>query len=431
MTVPDRHRTGSARPAGLRRRPMAAPALTALLAQLVPPEPAAAPPGPERELASYIVLPSARRPRLLLPGGDGALAARLLAARYDRGGGPLRRAGRGLAGAALRTGVVPGLLGDRLRVRGEPAAAAGRFLGAHLAGVFGRPVLLTGSVRSRDPHSSQVLQAVAGTGADAGHTLGFVKLAGTPLTRELLRAETDALHRCAAADPPGIAAPRVLHAGRWHSLDLLVTSALALDRRAVASRSEPPPATVTQQIAGTGTRRRGVLAGSGYARVAAGRAAAVAAGDPGLGGVLLDTLQRLAAVPVELDFGGWHGDWVPWNFSPAGSAYAVWDWEYAAADVPLGFDLLHFFFGVAFFRDRTGFGGAVAAARRSGLPLLAQLHLSPAAARVTLALYAVEMALRRCDIRAAGGGSDDRRVFPEVQGIVASVTREACESYPS
>ncbi|MEL7206717.1 MAG: hypothetical protein AAGK32_00535, partial [Actinomycetota bacterium] len=65
----------------------------------------------------------------------------------------------------------------------------------------------------------------------------------------------------------------------------------------------------------------------------------------GLEGALGRTID-LAAVAgrhggVELDVGWWHGDCTPWNMlARAGRTY-LWDWEFAAPDRPVGFDLLH------------------------------------------------------------------------------------------
>jgi hypothetical protein len=44
---------------------------------------------------------------------------------------------------------------------------------------------------------------------------------------------------------------------------------------------------------------------------------------------------------VELEFGHWHGDWVPWNMAVHGGGLMMWDWENSAPGVPVGFDLAH------------------------------------------------------------------------------------------
>jgi hypothetical protein len=49
-----------------------------------------------------------------------------------------------------------------------------------------------------------------------------------------------------------------------------------------------------------------------------------------------------AAEPGEqLELGAWHGDWTPWNMAYDGAVLSVWDWERYQADVPAGYDALH------------------------------------------------------------------------------------------
>ena len=47
----------------------------------------------------------------------------------------------------------------------------------------------------------------------------------------------------------------------------------------------------------------------------------------------------------EMEFGGWHGDWTPWNnarFDP--DRIVLWDWERSGQPAPLGFDAIHYRF---------------------------------------------------------------------------------------
>jgi hypothetical protein len=43
-----------------------------------------------------------------------------------------------------------------------------------------------------------------------------------------------------------------------------------------------------------------------------------------------------------LTFGSWHGDWGRWNMGMGEGVLKLWDWERYEADVPIGFDALHF-----------------------------------------------------------------------------------------
>jgi hypothetical protein len=60
--------------------------------------------------------------------------------------------------------------------------------------------------------------------------------------------------------------------------------------------------------------------------------------------ILMNALQSLeeSSGHVTLEFGRWHGDWVPWNMIATASNLRLWDWEHVEDDVPIGFDVLHY-----------------------------------------------------------------------------------------
>ncbi len=406
----------------------AAPELLTLLSQLAPGARMARPgdgasSGPAQRAASYAVLPDVSRPRLLVPLDDRRAAAAAIGSRFDRSTSPVLQAARTLARAGLRSGALPRLAGDRLDVLRTGGRLPAPLLADHLAAIYEQPVLLTGSVRRRDPHQSQVLQVLS----LQGRTLGFAKIARNDLTRALLAAEREALARSATARMPTVRAPEIVDFSVWNGLEVLVTSVLPLLPDAVSSRREPPPVQVTEEIASSGHPWSGPLADSPYWAAVRERAELVgSAAGPGPAADLAEALHRLGglgAAPVRL--GGWHGDWVPWNFSSAGDTLNVWDWEYAGPAVPVGFDLLHFHCGVAFFRDQLPLGPALFLAQGRARGALRQLGLDEGGARLVTALFGIESMLRRLEISAAGGGTDDRRVYPEIGPAVTAVARMA------
>ena len=106
--------------------------LTEVLALLYP-DPCTTGPAAGETVAEYLVVPDARRPRLLVP----AASRRVAAAAVRRYAEPQSRAARlkrDAVVAALRTGASGVLLRDRIRVTG-PAAAG---IDAHLKTALGR-----------------------------------------------------------------------------------------------------------------------------------------------------------------------------------------------------------------------------------------------------------------------------------------------------
>jgi hypothetical protein len=119
-----------------------------------------------------------------------------------------------------------------------------------------------------------------------------------------------------------------------------------------------------------------------------------------------------------LQFGAWHGDWVPWNLARQGRQLFAWDWEYSGHEAPLGFDLLHYQFQTAFvFEGRTVaeaaercLGGGVSLLRRLGLP-------EDLAANVA-GLYLLEVLLRDYRMKRLAG-SWSPGMYPDLLRVLA------------
>lgn len=385
------------------------------------------------EAERFAVVPSLARPRFLVP-----LASRRAAwastSRYNA----LRPAGvralRAVVGAGMRVGAGQWALRDRLVVSVPTGTAPGRLeellVSHHLRELLGVPDLtMAVGVRAPHPNRKPTLQLLDA----AGRMHAFAKVGWSPLTGELVRTDAAALRACAATPPPGLEVPEVLVDGRWRDLDLVVTSPLPGGVRRHRDAMRPPPAAVTAGLAATaGTRtlplaaspwwssvRRRVEAAAGEAGDLANAGAAEAAEVTGVLKRAADRIEeRHGGTPVT--FGRWHGDWVPWNLAWDRDRLFAWDWEHAGDDAPLGFDLLHWHFQVAFVQRRRPVEEAAARCGPLAAPDLGRLGVAPAAAEALPELYLLEAYLRAQRMHAAGAGWNPR-FHPAMLGVLGAV----------
>lgn len=322
-------------------------------------------PGAIREFA---FLPSAERPRLLLPAGLPAAASSALR-RYSHDLGARQRATRVLTATAVRAGLADRALRDRLHVRGE-----GESVEDHLAEVLGRPVVVSVGLGSARANRKPILHVLT----PRGEPVAFVKVGDTGMARGLIAGEAAALGLLAGRSFRALAVPQVLHRGDWRGLDLLVLSPLPTGALSLRSRRTPPVAAMRELA---GDTRRVALARSTFWT----RFADVPLEDPVQRERFASVVERVAAAhgDQEVGFGTWHGDWTPWNMAWHGGRVQLWDWERHDPDVPEGLDLLHY-------RLQTGGGYDT----WPDPAILAPLGLGGRSAAVTVELYLLELARR-------------------------------------
>ena len=327
----------------------------------------------ERDL---LVLPSARRPRLLVPSERRASAAAVR--RYGEPGSLAAWAGSRTLALALRAGAAHVGLGGRLRISAGPGTDT---IEAYLGGVLGREVLVSTHLGAARANRKPVLQLLTPDGV----TAGFAKVSVNPLTRDLIRAERAALDALAPVRLRHLVIPRVLHHGQWRGREVLVLTALPVWRRRTPLRPARLAAAMAE-LAAVGGRARARLAASVFLA----RLAARLGGTPGGPDrdALVTALGKLAAADPELGFGAWHGDWTGWNMASTPDGLLVWDWERFTRPVPVGFDALHY--------------GLQTAVVRRGQP-------APAAAAACVQHRARRAGPVR---RAARRGGTDRRAVP-------------------
>lgn len=345
-------------------------------------------------LVEYLVVPDARRPRLLVPAGSrrvAAAAVRRYAEPQSRGA----RLKRDAVVAALRTGASRVLLRDRIRVTGPRDASIDGYLSAAL----GRELAVSIHIGPARANRKPVLQLID----PDGDTFGFSKLGTGPLTQRLVRAETAALTALGNSGLTRLSVPRVLHAGQWRDVQVLVQSALPVWLPRVPLTGARLVAAMTE-IAGCCGYTTSTLAGGGYWKDLRARLAAV--GDRTEGAALASAAELLAAHAggTTLRYGAWHGDWAPWNMANVADALLVWDWERFASGVPVGFDAVHHELQRRVQASDDAAGAVEATVRRAD-ELLAPFQVPPAARELTALLYLVDLAVRYLTDRQAEAGA--------------------------
>lgn len=346
----------------------------------------------ERE---FIVLPSARRPRLLVPSVRRASAAAVR--RYGEPGSFTTWAGSRTLALALAGGAGAVGLGGRLRVRVSPGVDT---IEAYLSSAVGHEVLISTHLSGARANRKPVLQLLT----PVGETTGFAKVSVNPLTRDLIRAERAALNTLAARSFRELIIPRVLHHGQWQGRDVLVLSALPVWRRRRALRAGQLTGAMAELAAADGYRRA-PLADSAYLTRLRSRLEKAPAGrERSALGAALDAVAA-AAAGTQLTFGAWHGDWTRWNMACTAAGLLVWDWERFTADTPVGFDALHCRLQSAVVRRPQPPAAAAAECVRYAPGSLAPFGVPPTTARLVAVLYLTELSVRYLADRQAEAGA--------------------------
>lgn len=350
------------------------------------------PPG-YRMVEEFAVLPSASRPRLLVPTGSTAAASACLR-QFNDSMSQRARVSKALVGTGLRGGIVQRFasrLTVGVAVNGNRRREAA-LLENHLREVFDRPdlelAITLGTIR---PNRKPVLQALT----SAGEVVGYVKVGWNDVTRRLVSNEARVLEAWRRRTPRHLQAPRLLHHGEWNGLTITAVSAAPHRVWRRGPRNAPPPISVLQEVASLGGIQRGAFGASPYWRDLRGRIDRGQLPDS-IGDRVDPVLSRLEDEHGgrALSFGTWHGDWAPWNMSRVGGTLFIWDWERSADLVPIGLDAVHFFFQVHYqFGGRNVDASAVAALRRAAGQLRA-LGAADGTDRLLLSLYLLELLLR-------------------------------------
>jgi len=215
------------------------------------------------------------------------------------------------------------------------------------------------------------------------------------LTRGLVAAEAAALQELAGSPAAAFAVPALLHSGNWDGSAVTAVAPATGGRPHVSP--EPPPDATRELALCAAVERARLVESAWWARTLARIDAA--GGDE----------QRQAAARVgersgerELAFGRSHGDWTPWNMAEVDGRLVVWDWERAAAGVPVGVDAAHYCLLVALNARGLPPGEAVPDVIARLPRVLAGLDVDGGGARLIVMLELLEMSVRFAEARAAG-----------------------------
>jgi hypothetical protein len=336
----------------------------------------------------YAVIPSLEHARFLLPLASRKVTAASLLA-YNALRPPKVRAGRAAVGLLARVGAL-GL--TRAPILSVHAPERDLLLSSFLADQLGEPELHAAiGIRPPDPHHKPTLQLF-----DAhGRPRGYAKIGWNDGTRAMVRAEAATLAELPTGNgfPP---APRLILHTQWNGREIAVIEPMPRRVRRI-SKPDSPRLDAMLAVARWGssaTETQPVTA------LLAGWRARAEGADRRIH-TAIDKLDQ----ELTLEFGNWHGDWVPWNMARHKGGLLVWDWENRAPGVPVGFDLAHQAFQTALStQGRPAAECATAvdeALRRHG----AALGLAdPVRQRFVADAYLVELWLRTYELSGGGAG---------------------------
>jgi hypothetical protein len=208
-------------------------------------------------------------------------------------------------------------------------------------------------------------------------------------------AEAQALRELARSRPVAFAVPELLHAGDWDGVAVTAVVPALGGRPHI---SPEPPAAATRELAlGAAVGRAPLGESAWWGRL-------LERIDASGGEEQRRAADRIAAASgdTELAFGRGHGDWTPWNMAEVGGRLVVWDWERAAAGVPVGVDAAHYCLLVALNARGLPPGKAVSDTIGRMPRVAAGLDVSAFQAALVVSLELLEMSVRFAEARAAG-----------------------------
>jgi hypothetical protein len=348
-------------------------------------------------ISEFVLVPDAKRPRLLVPAAHRRAAAAAVR-RHTEPGSVKRRLLLGALSAALGSGLGGLAMRRRFRVCTDGTGPVGT-IETYLRDALDPDLVISLAIGPARANRKPVLQLLT----PGGETLGFAKVGVNDLTRSLARAERDALRSLAAATPRQLTVPEVRHYGRWNDLDILVLTPLPIWEPRVP-RSTVRLNAAMLEIAQIGGVTEGPLRTSPYWIGLGERITALPAGDGSK--ALLDAYGRIGATAgdTRLRYGSWHGDWTPWNMATLRDTLLVWDWERFATGVPIGFDAIHYAFQDAVVRRATDPRAAMGEVVAAAAELLAPFDVTDAAPLTTL-LYFADIATRYLQDEQAKAGA--------------------------
>lgn len=379
------------------------------------------PPRDHVAVETYAIVPHPARARFLLP-LDTRRAAVASVWKYHSMKGLRTQAAAVTLAATLQVGAFGRLFPHRLVVsvdRRLPVDEYAEWLVLrHLARELDIPPLLAGiAVRRTNPNAKPTLQLFDAS----GEPRAYAKLGWSEATREMIRTESDALVELDGRLKTLIT-PRLLAKGSWGDITYSVASPLPEELRRWTREPTAAPEVNLEVARSTAVTESTVLASAHHRRLRR-DLDSTASVAPEATRVLGEWLHRLERHGTPLAFGRWHGDWVPWNLGQLRSRPAAWDWEHSAADVPIGFDLLHWHFQQKL--STSDLPAAVATTDKASHQL-AVLGVPPASHALVVSLYLLEMFVRNTKLSVGGGGWNPK-IHPAMLAVAANRDHRTAE----
>jgi hypothetical protein len=362
--------------------------------------------------SQYALVPGIGRPPLLVPDVDRVAAS---AIRYFNGQRTFKvKLTTKVFSLCLASGLGGTLYRGRVRVSTPPGAES---IETYLRRIVSRDVRVSMSVGPPRANRKPVLQLLT----PAGEPAAFAKIGTTPLTCGLVRNEYAALTSLGQAKLDRITVPRVLHHDQWNGLGVLVLSPLPVwrHRRALGATEL---AAAMNEVARMNGLQTGPLRDSDYLQRLRNRITAIEQAPERA--ALLQALDLLTERHGDtmLHFGAWHGDWSPWNMASTRSGFLVWDWERFAVGVPVGFDALHYWVQTEIRHGRRDPRDVAAECPDRAAELIGPVGGDVTQARLTAALYLIELATRYLVDRQDEAGA---RLGATRTWLIPAITAEA------
>ncbi len=334
----------------------------------------------------FLLVPHARRPRLLTPAGSPRAAAASVR-RYSSALRPTERVTRAVIATVLRTGLLDALPLDRLAVSWPAGADPADEVETVLSEVYGQPVLVSLGVGPPRANRKPVLAVFARDGS----SIGYVKIGENEMSKALVRREAAALEVVSSRPYLNVRTPQLVTLRTWRGLDLLCMTALPTSPRVGMSRRWSP-VDAMREVARTTLGPQTPLGGTAFWRRLRGDAARVH--EPMRRELFDDALDAVEERHGQrhITVGAWHGDWTPWNMSVVKGMVHLWDWERFDASVPVGFDLLHYRWQSR--SGRRGVDAALESLVREGGDWLTQTDIQATGPESVVAAYLAELVSR-------------------------------------
>ena len=422
--------------------------------------PSAMPEKGMRTVDRMLVTPGLTNARFIIPASSETVMKAALT-QYNGIRQPRVRAQRSLLAAALEVPGADRLLGRTLTVQVPENVLEGelatRALVPFLAAELGHDRLhAAAGVRGLIANAKPTIQLFD----DEGSAVGFAKVGWNAPTRALVKHEAETLRWLAGRSDLPFAVPHLTWFGEFAGLTVAVVAPMPQDVRRIRDDSDPHVDAIlalsrshVARSSGSSAERRRVevqtpaaprLDDSEWWNALLREVGEVpdaellpSHSDDQLREIVVSALSTWVTALTEsaaartVPMGPSHGDWVPWNIARrANGSLFVWDWEHARLSAPVGFDLLHHTFQVAYLLKGRSVAEALDAVDAAAHTSLPALGVEPGLAALVSALYCIDLTLRELKLTADGVRWNEDLMGGLLTGTSSKVQRARDESGP-